>query len=477
MKNDTLKEKKADVVIVGAGPAGINAACCLAKHGVMSVVIDESSKIGGAIYRGSLRANSVAGYLDKKLKHKMKQFQKLFDQNSKYIEYLKETQVVGFTNNLQHIAMFNEEKGLFTLKYKKLIICTGCYERTIPFPGWTLPGVMTLGGLQLQVKNGQVKPDASVVLVGTGPLLLVAAKQLHLAGVRVLGVYESGTKSQLAKQYRLMIKNMPQVIEGLKYLCFLKKAQIDVHYGWGLVEAIGKEGLNEVVVAPYNSFNQPILEKSTTIHVGTLGVGFGFVSRSRLASLLGVRMERTENNGPFPKVDKWCRTSLPDVYAAGDVADVYGANVAEAEGKVAALAILTEKGLVSEYQAHIMVRPMWKEIEKHKTFRSAFSEFSSVNNGLLQLPKEDTVICACENVTRKNIDDVIARGIQDITTLKMVSRITMGDCQGNRCGEFCRDYLRNKLQKDNVGELQAQFPLSLLSFDAVMKGGVHENIL
>ncbi len=463
-------KEQADVCIIGAGPAGINAAGYLAEYGVQSVIIDEAPKLGGAVYRGPFRDNATADHLEKKLKKETENLRSLFAQHSTCIQVLTETRVVGFVGNPRHLMVYNDDMGLHSLHYKKLLICTGCFERTIPFPGWTLPGIITLGGLQSQVKNCLVKPDKSVVLVGTGPLLLVTAKQLHLAGVKVLGIYESGTRLQLAKQFSATMRNLPLVAEGLGYLRFLKKAGIDVFYGWSVVEVHGKDSLDEVVVAPFNSSKKPILEKSKTIPVNTLGVGFGFTSRSRLARLLGTQMVRSEESGSFPKVDKWYRTSLPGVYVAGDVAGTYGAKAAAAEGKVAALAALIDSGIVSQSQAAKKARPIWKEIKKNKDFRKAFREFSSVKKNFLQLPREDTIVCACENVTRKQIDDAIARGVQDIKTLKMVSRISMGDCQGKRCGEFCRDYLKDKLNKGNVGELEAQFPLSLISFDAIVKG-------
>jgi len=302
MENNSPMKKQGDICIIGAGPAGINAAVYLAEYGLRSIVIDEAPKAGGAVYRGPFRDHAAAGHLGKKLKIEMDNLQRLLARHAANIEMLTETRVVGFMDNPQRLMVHKDDRGLFALHYKKLIICSGCYERTVPFPGWTLPGIMMLGALQSQVKNSLVKPDKSVILVGTGPLLLVTAKQLHRIGVKVLGIYESGARPQLAKQFPTLIKNLPLVAQGFGYMLFLKKAGIDIHYGWSVMEARGKESLDEVVVAPLDRDRRPILKKSRTIRVNTLGVGFGFISRSCLAKLLGVQMARSEENGLFPRL-------------------------------------------------------------------------------------------------------------------------------------------------------------------------------
>ncbi len=462
------RERRVDVCIVGAGPAGINAAAYLSEFGLSSLVVDEASKPGGAVYRGPAREYVTAGHLDVALKNEMKTLSDLHRRHASRVTILSDTRVVGVLDRRKYLMAHNDEEGLFAVRYQYLIISTGCYERTLPFPGWTLPGVATLGGMQSQVKNNLVKPEGPVVLVGTGPLLPVAAKQLHLAGVRVVGIFECGTKRAFAKQLPAIFKNFSIFRDGFDYLRFLKKAKIEVRYGWGLVKAQGNGSLEEVVLAPIGSDGKPNLRKSRTIAVSGLGVGFGFVSRSRVADLLGMEMVRSESEGRSPKVDRWRKSSIENVYAAGDVAGINGAKVAALEGKLAALGILKELGLVVDAEAYKLAETLNAECTKYKAVRKVFKEISKNRTNYLSDGRHDTLVCACENVTLGEIDSAIERGIHDIKNLKMATRVSMGDCQGMRCGEFCRAYLEKKTGHESVNELDVQFPISLITFEEMI---------
>ena len=113
-------------------------------------------------------------------------------------------------------------------------------------------------------------------------------------------------------------------------------------------------------------------------------------------------------------------------------------------------------------------RPLEKSVERHQRFRRAFFDFSRLRPGLLELPEADTLVCRCEAVRREELDAAIEEGVRDLTTLKMVTRIGMGDCQGKMCGSFCADYLRRQTGQTEVGQLSPRFPLAPLPFDALV---------
>lgn len=455
--------------IIGGGPAGFHAAVQFAELGWRSRVIDESPAFGGAIYRAPSQPG-LEQSMDAKTQGKVASYRALYARHEEQIEFLGGTQLLGPVDGAKTLGILSQ--GHFSsLTYDHLLVCTGCFERAQPFPGWTLPGVMTVGGLQLLVKQGGVRPCDSAVLVGTGPLLLIAARQLHNAGIEIQGVFESGRRLDLLKRIPGLLHGVDLLAEGMGCLAFLRQKGIPVHFGWGIVEARGDGELSEVVVAPYDRQWRPIRERAKSFQVSGAGIEYGFESRSELTRLLGLEHIEDEESGSLPMSDPWGRASKPGIYVAGDGVGVDGAQVAELQGRLAALACLLDAGALEEQEAHRLVSPLRRQIQRRQTFRRAFFDFSRRRRGLLELPSDDTLICRCEAVERRQIDQAIEQGARDLTTLKMVTRIGMGDCQGKMCGSFCAQYLRYKTGTRDVGHLSARFPLAPLPFSALAGQG------
>jgi hydrogen cyanide synthase HcnB len=384
------------------------------------------------------------------------------------IDLRLKTQVLGPMHGHERLALLENHQKTYTVDAGRMILCTGCYEWSAPFPGWTLPGVMTVGGAQLQMKSGLVKPGRRAVLVGTGPLLLVAARQMHMAGIEVLGVFEAGRRLDLVKNVFALLKNNPLLLEGLDYISYLNKARIPFHYGWGVVEARGQNQVEEVVVAPYDRDWRPNREKALVLPADLLATEHGLIPRTQLAQLLGVKHTNCHGIGLKPVTDDWGRTSREGIYVAGDAGGVYGAQAAAESGRLAALAYLADTGHLSREDAEREARPATKRLASYVAFRDAFDSFSKVRPGLLDLPAPDTLICRCENVTRGQVDEVLASGVKDITTVKMTTRAGMGDCQGKTCSGYLYAYLQHKLQQQDVGQLRPRFPLALVTLGALL---------
>lgn len=459
-------------VIIGAGPAGINAAITLAEHGINSIVLDENIAPGGAIFRQPSK-NTRLGHspvLDKKTRDRANTMLAKLHQYQDKITVYERTQVLGELGKNHSIMVLNNNK-VAELRYRALIVCTGCYERSQPFPGWTLPGVMSVGGMQLQVKSNLVRPGHRVVLTGTGPLLLVAAKQLHEAGMTVVGVYEAGKKSELYSELPALLADIPLLFDGLKYLNYLKKNNIPVYYGWGIVEARGINEVSKVVVAPYDKQWRPKRNKHQILDADSLAVNYGFTSRTQLTQQLGCKHSYHHSRGGIKaEIDEWHHTSRKEIYTAGDANGIYGSYVAEVEGKIAAYSYLRDNGNIDQTQAEQVCTPLRNQLKRLLKFQHGFSQLSTPKEGLLTLPDQETVICRCEHVTLEKIDQAIAQGIVDITKLKMATRAGMGDCQGKNCADFCRDYLSQKTQLDHyeVGKLNPRFPLAPVTFGAFL---------
>ena len=455
--------------IIGGGPAGFHAAVQISELGFRCRILDESHGLGGVIYRapGSLR---IEERLDAKTRAKVASYRALFERHRERIDFESGAEVLGPVDGPRTLGVL--AAGRFASRtYDRLIVCTGCFERAQPFPGWTLPGVMTLGALQVLAKQSGVLACRSAILAGTGPLLLVAAVQLHRAGIDVQGVFESGRRIDLLRRFTALTRGLDLLIEGASCLAYLARAGVPVRYGWGIVEARGDGELREAVVAPYDRQWRPRLGRAKTFTVDGLGVEYGFVSRSQLTQLLGVAHEEDEESGWYPISDAWGRTSDEHIYVAGDGVGVDGAQVAEVQGRLAALACLQDAGAITTEEAQSLSTPLLRIMRQRQAFRRAFFDFSRRRPGLLELPRPTTLICRCEAVRRQDIDAAIDEGVEDLTTLKMVTRVGMGDCQAKMCGSFCADYLRYRTGRQEVGRFAPRFPLSPLPFEALIHKG------
>lgn len=274
-------------VIVGGGPAGMAAAIELAEHGVRSLLIDEASRLGGVVYRGPLRDGVQLDYLGPRYCEVLARLHGDFARHASMIEVRLNSRVIG-AEATHSLMVLDADEQLHEVAYPQLLLAAGCHERSVPFPGWTLPGVMLLGGLQLQIKSGVVKPQGPVVIAGTGPLLPLVACQLHAAGVAVAGVYEASAFGKIAKQ-SLALLNKPQLfLDGLSMLAYLKLHRISLRYGWGVVEAQGEGGVARVRVAPYSADWQPDLARAEDVAAQTLAVGYGFIPRTQLSQQMGL---------------------------------------------------------------------------------------------------------------------------------------------------------------------------------------------
>lgn len=455
-----------DPVIVGAGPAGLAAAIRLAKQGVRSLLIDESSKIGGVVYRGPLRSGVSIEYLGDEYKQALEALHSEYEERRGMIEVHLNTRVIGAENG-ERLIVLNGEDRLVEIPFSQLVLATGCHERSVPFPGWTLPGVMLLGGLQLQIKSGAVKPAQPVVIVGTGPLLPLVACQLLKAGVRVAGVFEAGTLQSFAKEVVALLNKPQLLLDGLGMLAWLKRHRVPVYYGWSIVEARGDDEVTEAVVAPCDDHGSPDRGRAKIVAAATVACGYGFLPRTQLSQLLGLDHGYRDDGMLAPVVDDGFKAPRHDIYIAGDLAGINGGEAALLQGKIAALGILERRGVLSSGSAAPERHHYHAQLRRIARFRAAFNRISVQGAGLIRLPRADTVICRCENVTRAQIDNAIGQGAADLIDLKMRTRIAMGDCQGKMCIGYCVDRLRQATGRADVGWTRPRFPLEPLPFGAL----------
>ncbi|WP_459207291.1 cyanide-forming glycine dehydrogenase subunit HcnB [Pseudomonas sp. MLB6B] len=451
-------------VIVGGGSAGMAAAIELAGEGVGCVLIDEASRPGGVVYRGPLRAGVDLGYLGARYSKALSALHAQFAACAEHVDLRLNSRVVG--GDEHSLMVLDEHERLQPVAYEQLVLAAGCHERNVPFPGWTLPGVILLGGLQLQIKSNVAKPLGSTLIAGTGPLLPLVACQLHAAGAKVAGVYEACAFNRIARE-SLALMNKPQLfLDGLSMLAYLKLHGIPMHYGWGVIEARGEGELSEVSVAPYDQAWKADLSRVQRESVQTLAVGYGFIPRTQLSQQLGLAHGFSADGYLRAECNVWQQSSLPHIHLAGDMAGIRGGEAAMLTGRLAAVSILQQRGVLDAAQAIERRERYLGQLAGIKRFRSGVERYTARGPAQIELPQADTVICRCEQVTRSAIDLALEQGVQDMAGLKMRTRVSMGDCQGRMCVGYCSDRLRAATGRADVGWLRPRFPVDPVPFSA-----------
>jgi NADPH-dependent 2,4-dienoyl-CoA reductase/sulfur reductase-like enzyme len=237
---------------------------------------------------------------------------------------------------------------------------------------------------------------------------------------------------------------------------------VPIHRGCVVVAARGVDRLEAVDFAPCDGEWNPDRSRISTAEVDTLCVGFGFVPRAQLAQLAGCAMRfAPELGGWLPAVDENLETSVPDVWVAGDGGGVAGATAAALEGRLAGLVVAHRLGALDASAFAAARRPIDARLARHRRFRAALDDVSKPRPGLVDLATAETICCRCEELTRAEIDVAITAGGAELRSLKAMTRIGMGPCQGRMCWPAAARYLsaRTGRSPEGVGPLSVRAPI------------------
>jgi NADPH-dependent 2,4-dienoyl-CoA reductase/sulfur reductase-like enzyme len=375
-------------VIVGAGPAGIAAAVTLADSGARVTLLDDNPCAGGQIWRGG---NTKA---------------------SKWLERLTRTNVVAITgarvlsgDAARQTLLVDANGKAEELTYAKLLLATGARELFLPFPGWTLPNVMGVGGLQALVKSGLPVEGKRVILAGSGPLLLAVASYLRKSGAVVPLIAEQASATNLARFAFSLAAHPSKLRQALQLNPFLT----GIRYLSGCwVTSVAGSGRVETVRL---SQGTRVWEEPCDY----LANAYGFAPNSELAVYLGCAVE-----GGFVKVDEFQQTSIANIYGAGEIAGIGGVDTAVLEGQTAGLAISGQPSQAAK---------LHPRSRKAKSFARLLNKTFQPRAELRALAQPDTIVCRCEDVTLARL-----RQADSWRSAKLHERCGMGPCQGRICG-------------------------------------------
>jgi NADPH-dependent 2,4-dienoyl-CoA reductase/sulfur reductase-like enzyme len=419
---------RAEVVVVGGGPAGLAAAAAAAEAGADVLLVDDRAGLGGQYYKqpaSSFVLDPAA--LDRQYAAGRALIQRV---RAAGVRVYSGVGVWGADGPGRLYATRYADR--FEIRAERLILATGAYERAVPFPGWTLPGVMTSGAGQSLLRGYQVAPGGRVLVAGNGPLNVQLAAELVKAGGTVVGLVELARMFSPARAIEAlrMAASAPSLArDGLGYLARLRSARVPILTGRAVVRVEGDGRAERAVVARLDPAGLPVPGTEIILDVDAVCLGYGFMPGNELARLLGLRHSIDPRTGGYVvERSPAGHTGLAGVWVIGDGAEVRGAKVAESTGALAGAAAAASLGRPVRDLAAVSRRR-----RRQERFQRALWEAYRAPALFGQLASPETIVCRCENVRLAAIEAAVTE-VRSAGAVKRLTRAGMGQCQGRFCG-------------------------------------------
>jgi len=421
----------ADVLVVGAGPAGLAAAEAAATAGASVLLVDERGKAGGQYFKQPGNGFAVDEAV---LDSQFLEGRALFDAAvAAGVRFLFGATVWG-TFGREEVGVLYEGRSVL-VQAKRLILSPGAYERALPVPGWTLQGVLTTGAAQTFLRAYQTAPGKRVLVAGNGPLNLQVARELTRAGVTVVAVAELGAApgpAQLRALTAMALNSPALVLAGLGHVAGLWRAGVPVLYRHVLTAVDGDTHATAARVARIDAKGKPVPGSEQVFEVDAVCLGYGFLPQAELARALGCD-HRVEAGGALAVTrDLDGSTSVEGVFVAGDAGTLGGARVAIAQGTLAGCAAARQLGLTPPASAH-RIGAARRLAQRHLRFQQALWTVYQAPQPGVQLARADTLICRCESVDRQTLEACFSAELATLGAVKRETRAGMGRCQGRYC--------------------------------------------
>jgi NADPH-dependent 2,4-dienoyl-CoA reductase/sulfur reductase-like enzyme len=445
-----------NIVVVGAGPAGLAAATVAAEQGATTVLLDEQPAAGGQIYR-AVEQSQRAPVLRRILGPDYARGGDLVARfHASGAQYAPGAAVWQITPEREVWATRSGRSD--SMQAGAVILATGAMERPVPVPGWTLPGVMTAGAVQILLKSSGIVPAEGLVLAGSGPLMYLLAWQLLRAGVAPAALLDTATIDNA----RRALRHLPTALgatalgylrKGMSLKFALRRAGLVTHRA---VTDIRIEGTDRAEAVSFRSGGQQRRVAATLVALHE-----GVIPAQQATRSIGCAHVWDDVQRCFrPQLDAWGNTSIPGILVAGDAAGIGGARAAEHAGRIAAWEALCRIGRVDAARRDRAAAPDRAGLAAHLAIRPLLDRMYAPRDEILR-PADDVMVCRCEEVTAGQIRDVVSKGCQGPNQAKSFLRAGMGPCQGRMCGTTVSELIAAELGTDvaNTGYYRIRPPL------------------
>ena len=409
-----------EILIIGAGPAGLSAAIQASKTGASVTVLDEREDLGGQYFKQRTQGYRGLSQPDRQHQRGARLLHSAFSSGAQIIC----GQTVWFARREEeryHIRSLGKINS-YRILAKSVIVAVGAYERPAIVPGWTLPGSLTIGAAQTLARRYGIVPGSRVVIAGHGPLGLQLASELISLGANVDVLAERGKPRISSALFEASYMAPQLVANGVGYRLNTLGARTKFLPGWELSEILGRTCVEGVILREISTGHKRKVESDI------IAAGDGFAPQVELSRLLDVPLTTNPATGQIQPIrESDGRTEIEGVWIAGDAGGLGGAEIALHQGKLSANGVLASLGYKTSDNSNAIKR----KLKKAQKFQSAL--WSLYRAPERRVSKNETVLCRCEGITVGTVRSAISRGAHDPAVLKRETRIGMGRCQGRYC--------------------------------------------
>lgn len=448
-----------ELLVIGGGGAGLTAAAVAAEAGAAVVLLDERHQPGGQFFKQP----AVTGRGRPAPDARASAGRRLIDRARRAgVAIISNAQVWGAFRPMEIAAVV--AGGTRRFRPERLVVATGAYERGVPFPGWTLPGVITTGAAQTLLRAYGVLPGQRIAIAGNGPLNIQVAVELARAGAAIAAVVELAPPPfSPGASLRMALAAPALLAEGVRYLVELRARGVPVHYGKRVQSVERGEGSLVTAVA---AADQAAAGETFRLKSDILCLGYGFLPSNELLRALDCRHEpAADGDHLVVRRDADCQTSEAGIYAVGDCCGLLGAAGSIEEGTIAGAAAAASlghalpAGLLAERDAarRRLARQRRLQAGLWRLFKAEPPGVSWADSG--------TVLCRCERVRLGEVEEAVAAGHRTMRAVKLATRLGMGPCQGRYCTALLASLLRERhgITPDEYGFFAPQAPAKPVS--------------
>lgn len=465
-----------DLLVLGAGPAGTGAAIAASACGLNTVVVDSAFTSGGQVYRAmpaTFQRRDEAP-VDSDLLTGEQLRKALIECNA---ELVFDRLVWSVGRDLRVDTMGSN--GPEHWRPKALLVATGAHERVVPFPGWTLPGVIGLAAATTLLKSQLVLPGRQTLVAGCGPLLALVAATIVKHGGQVVAVLDLASRAEWLQATPALLARPDDFKRGLLWRRQLQAAKVPWLYRHAIREVSANNGQSlSVHAVPVNA--DGAFKDTTPRHMlaDSVTVGHGLVPATDITRLLRAQHEfHADRGGWVPVVDENQRTTHQRLYAAGDGTGIRGAAAAYQAGAIGGYAAALDLGYIDQPRFAALTAQHRARHRAAVRSGGAMARLLRERHGLVRSIDPDTIVCRCEDVTRREIEHALDQGAVDVNQLKSWTRCGMGPCQGRVCGETVAALIADRSgNRGTAGMFSARVPLRPLDLATLTGDFDYEDI-